>query len=114
MKTFLIIVGCLVVFFVLQTMLTEQKNSEKEVNGSYAPSWISGIDSPDFVEISKALVKNNISGCGSYYIKKSTKWDNEYLVACTSDGETYNYHIVFTASGSVTSVSGKGITPPVQ
>ncbi len=53
----------------------------------------------EFRDISTALSKNNIRVCGEYYVR--LVGDNEYLVACTPDGQTWNYFIVWSRVGSV-------------
>lgn len=53
----------------------------------------------EFKDISTALSKNNIRVCGEYYVR--LVGDKEYLVACTPDGETWNYFIVWSRVGSV-------------
>lgn len=64
--------------------------------------------------ISRALVKANVTGCGEYYVRSSKQNpEREYLVACTKDGSSYTYYIVFTASESLSGpYDGSDITKP--
>lgn len=45
------------------------------------------------MKISKIFVSNNISGCGEFYIHEIT--NNEFAVACTSDGQNWIYYVVY-------------------
>ncbi len=51
----------------------------------YPMPWTSP-EGNTLLQISKALLKNNISGCGEYHYRKSTADRGEYLIACSSDG----------------------------
>lgn len=39
------------------------------------------------------LSQNGVRGCGEFHIKEITS--NEFLVACTSDGENWKYYGVY-------------------
>lgn len=45
-------------------------------------------------DLSIALAHNKISGCGQFEHRRHVKGD-EYLVACTRDGERWTGYIVF-------------------
>lgn len=44
-------------------------------------------------KISKILAKNNITGCGEYYIYEITR--NEFALACTPDGVNWTYYVIY-------------------
>lgn len=83
--------------------------NKKDYN--YQPEWREPLKS-DINEISRILVKNNIVGCGEYFVKDRLNDPSEHLVACTSDGVSFNYYIVFTNTEKVLNVNGDGIIPP--
>ena len=70
-------------------------NNKKAINETYIGEWVSANNS-EAQKITKTLIKNNISGCGEYYVKESTENNNEYLVACSSDGKNWNLYIVWS------------------
>ena len=57
------------------------------------------------VEISRALAKNNIRGCGEFKYKPSTDNVNkdigEFLVRCTADGKTWVSYLVWAGIDNV-------------
>jgi len=57
----------------------------------YKKDWKPAGD--NLAKISKVLVKNSIYGCGEYYIFEITS--NEYALACTSDGVSWSYYVVY-------------------
>lgn len=57
----------------------------------YKNDWKPAGD--NLAKIGKVLVKNNIYGCGEYYIFEITS--NEFALACTSDGVLWNYYVVY-------------------
>lgn len=40
-------------------------------------------------EVSRALAKNNISGCGEYRWTENPQHKNEFIVQCTRDGKKW-------------------------
>jgi len=77
------------------TINYESKNSSGvdniEQTKVYKNDWKPAGD--NLAKISKVLVKNNIYGCGEYYIFEITS--NEFAIACTGDGANWNYYVVY-------------------
>ncbi|WP_316817755.1 hypothetical protein [Pedobacter nyackensis] len=57
-------------------------------------------------------MKNNVSGCGEFFIKKKNRSSSTYAVACTSDGKTFNYYLVWPNIEEVMPIEDDGITKP--
>lgn len=51
--------------------------------------------------ITKALAKNQISGCGEYKYRPHKSASNEYLVYCTRDGSHWTAYLVWDLIGKV-------------
>ena len=64
--------------------------AEMSLQERYQGSWRTDFN----VGISRALVKNDISGCGEYKYKESSKNKNEYIVRCTHDSINWTSYIV--------------------
>lgn len=61
---------------------------------TYSKSWRSPQGS-EFTEIGKIIVAKGIKVCGEYYIKEIEL--NEYVIACSADGTTWHYFVVYTS-----------------
>ena len=72
----------------------------KTISETYTGEWVSATNS-EVQKITKTLIKNNISGCGEYYVKESKENNNEYLVACSSDVKNWNLYIVWSEIGEI-------------
>lgn len=70
--------------------------SKEEINKNYPLPWREP-QGQEFISIQQTLIKNNVKGCGEYYIR-SSKDDAEYLVGCTRDGRVWTYYIIWTAT----------------
>mgnify|MGYP007022264338 CR=1 FL=1 len=57
----------------------------------YPGPWVSDVD----LAITRALIRNNVSGCGQYKYRSSSQNSGEYLVYCSRDGETWTAYIVW-------------------
>ncbi len=77
---------------------TDKSNSKIEDN--FEQEWRSP-ETSEFLPIGKVIVKNRIRGCGEYRVKMNLHNSNEYLVACTSDGEIWNNYLTKLNEGSV-------------
>jgi hypothetical protein len=73
------------------------EKSKVSLSDQYPGSWTSDFN----MEITKALSKNGVGGCGEYEFKVSPNSSSEYLVRCTRDGKTWTLYQVLTTSGSV-------------
>ena len=68
-------------------------------NKTYTKSWREPYDGSETVAITRIMVKNNITGCGIYYVKVVTP--GEYVLACTSDTVNWTYYVVYTNLGKI-------------
>jgi hypothetical protein len=86
------------------------KESEKELTAEqiYPGPW----REPTMEEIrviSIALSRSDIPGCGEYYVRKSSHYTNEYLIACNYhyiEKGRWEYYIVWALTGKAMSVRG--------
>ena len=72
--------------------------SELSLNDRYPSPWRSDTD----INISRAIVTNNIGSCGQYKYRESKFDKGEYLVHCTSDGINWIAYFVWAKIGRVT------------
>jgi len=71
---------------------------QSEIDAEYPPPFREDFN----MEITKVLVKNGVTGCGTYKYRASTKpSDKEYLVYCSRDGKTWTAYMVFIYTGKV-------------
>ena len=93
---------------------TSQKKAGTVIddNRTYSLSWRSPTDN-EFADIGRIMVKNNVTGCGEYYVKEVTS--GEFVAACTSDGKNWNYYVVYTKIDKIYLANNemlKKLTPP--
>lgn len=65
---------------------------------TYSESWRSPYGT-EYSEIGKIIVQNGIKVCGEYYVKEVET--NEYVIACSADGTTWDYFVVYTSLGKI-------------
>jgi len=75
-------------------------SNQGDINSTYPEPW-KDPTGEEYQKIGKALVKNNITGCGEYYVRLSAENKGEYLVACSRDGESWSYYLVWTGIDEV-------------
>jgi hypothetical protein len=79
---------------------SSKSHKDLTVDEQYPKPW-RDPNREELLAIGQTLVKNNISGCGEYYIRPSSQSTGEYLVGCSSDGTTWTYYMVWTAIQNV-------------
>lgn len=107
---FVVVILVIVGIFNRNTGKTVKTNGQ-EINDGYSLSWQSP-STEQVSQIGRILAKNNISGCGEFYVKTKTGSDSELAVACTADGESFHYYLVWLASEAVTCIKDDGIAKP--
>mgnify|MGYP006948856663 CR=1 FL=1 len=70
------------------------------VDEQYPKPWREP-NNEEFVSIGKTLVKNNVTGCGEYYLRSSSQSKGSYLVGCSSDGTNWTYYMVWVYAEKV-------------
>jgi len=100
-----LILAIIVIFFLSKT------RKEGNPDDKYSSEWQSP-SGDEIALISPILVKERISGCGEYRLKQATGSDSEYLLACTSDGDNWNFYVVWTSSKEVMGPLSDKFTPP--
>jgi len=83
---------------------------ENSIMSDFPGRWFLSTDGDDGIEITKMLIKHNISGCGYFSYKKSND-RGYYLVACSNDCEFWNYYLVYTNSEDVLGPYSNDIGP---
>ncbi len=63
----------------------------------YKQKWREPYDK-EFLPIGRALVKNDITDCGEYYVRESSLDPGEYIIGCTADGKKFQYYLVWTST----------------
>jgi len=92
---FMVLLGlitAIIVFFFFGSNGTGNNviNDEK----TYSESWRSPYGT-EYSDIGKIIVENKIKVCGEYHVKEIKS--NEYIIACSADGTTWNYFVVYTS-----------------
>jgi hypothetical protein len=67
----------------------------------------------EIVSLARVFVSNNINGCGIFYVKNVDS--GKYLVACSDDGETWQYYITWPDLNEIYSANDEmltKLTPP--
>ena len=59
---------------------------------TYTKEWRSP-QGDEYSKIGKLMIKNNITGCGEYHVKEIET--NEYIIACSRDGENWSYYVAW-------------------
>ncbi|WMI65387.1 hypothetical protein RBH94_15145 [Aestuariibaculum sp. YM273] len=90
--TFILIgIICFVGFYIVGS--NSESSSVITDEQTYSQSWRSPRGT-EFTEIGRIIVSNGIKVCGEYYIKEIE--DKEYVIACSSDGSSWDYFVVYT------------------
>ena len=76
------------------------------IDYKYPKPWIETFN----IEISRALIKNKVSGCGQLKYREDRERSGEFLVYCTTDGHNYQSYLVWTNTGKVIGPDNKHIT----
>jgi hypothetical protein len=108
-KILLIVVG---IILIRSLFNTEEPKTIINDTVTYQQSWRSPEGS-EYAEIGKLIVQNNIKICGEYHVKKVTT--GEYVIACSADGNNWQYFVAYTKIGKFYRASDEMIvklTPP--
>ncbi|MDQ3073272.1 MAG: hypothetical protein M3Q97_08435 [Bacteroidota bacterium] len=88
--------------------------SRPTVEEQYPLPWREPVvgERNEHIEIGRALVKNDITVCGSYYVRQSSDSKSAYLVGCTPDGKSWHYYVVWTYTKDVMPLAETGFESP--
>jgi hypothetical protein len=75
----------------LVVLLLTGCSDKQPINERFPTSW-STIEGEERTLITEALAANDIKDCGELYIKRNPKEEEEYLLACTKDGQAWRYY----------------------
>lgn len=83
----------IVVYFLYTVTTKESRIAGNVIEDpvTYSMEWRSPTKE-EIVFIGQLMIKSNISGCGEYHLKAL---NNEYIIACTPDGEHWNYYVAW-------------------
>lgn len=86
----------LVSFLIFSVYACGQSKKQKEltIDERYPKPW-KEPNGQELLVISQTLIKKNVTGCGEYYLRKSSQDSGEYLIGCTSDGVNWSYYIIW-------------------
>lgn len=79
------------------TTTTTTATTTESMASKYPGPWSSDFN----LNISKALVKHNASGCGELWHRAAKDSSTEHLVYCTPSGTTWTAYLVWESSGDV-------------
>lgn len=88
-------------------------NSKKPLQAQYHEQW----DEPNgwhLTNIGKVLIKKGVKTCGEYYVRQSKDQEGEWLIACTPDGQSWNYFQVWVGIDEAQQVIDESIVPPTR
>lgn len=88
-----------------------ENTNAQEIQNNYSKTWTSP-STAQVLKIGRALYKNNISGCGDFYFKTKNRSESVFMVACTADGKSYRYYLVWPNIEEVMPIEDDGITKP--
>lgn len=96
---FMVFLGLIIpvmIFFYFDSSGTASNviNDEK----TYSENWRSPYGT-EYGDIGKIIVQNGIKVCGEYYVKEIQT--NEYVIACSANGTTWDYFVVYTSLGKI-------------
>lgn len=102
----LIVIGLIYMFLPTKTKYESDGDEDYSTQSAagtsdYYSTWIESTETSQFVEIVQALTQNNVTLCGSFYTKQNKKYRDEYLIACTPNGNIWYYYQVWTTSKKV-------------
>lgn len=106
------VILCLVIACVIYGYLNNKPEGAPDAR--FENDWQSGIDNEHFAKISKLMVENNIGGCGEMYSRENTEHNNEFLIACTSDGSNFKYYLAWPNIDKIMAVKDEGFAKPNQ
>lgn len=97
MKTlFKVIFIFIALFFVIGYFSDDEGSTMIDDKRTYELSWREPYGD-ELGKISRLMVQKNISNCGEYHLKEIE--NGEYIIACTSDGENWNYYVAWPNIG---------------
>lgn len=100
----IVVIGLIaLVYFGEKTETSHKKPAEQQ----YSKYWRE--PGAELGPIAITLKKSGAEGCGEFYVRQNG--DNEWLVACTSDRQTWTYYRVWPNIGKATTISDP-MTPP--
>ncbi len=76
----------------------------------YETSWQS--PGAQLAPIAIIMGRNRVSGCGEFHIKQRNDGSNEYLVACSSDGKSWTYYLVWLGTGNISGPLSDSLSKP--
>lgn len=85
--------------FVVLLMIIPFSNENKVEKKPASLTWRTPKAGYELREIGKTILRNNVSGCGEYYLKLIT--EGEYLIACSADGFLWDYYVVYPNLGKI-------------
>jgi hypothetical protein len=86
-------VGGIILLIILYIMGSNGSGGVITDDRTYSEKWRTPYRS-ELREIGKIITQNGIKVCGEYYLKEIET--NEYIIACSADGTTWVYFVVYT------------------
>ncbi len=84
--------GAIFLLFIITNKCAGSASNIIDDTRTYDQSWRSP-NVEELREISRLMIKNNVSGCGEYHIKEIE--NSEFVVACTVDGKNWTYYVAW-------------------
>jgi hypothetical protein len=82
----LLILAILGIWYFTSRISNKNKKSDED---EYAMPWRNASDK-ELLNIGRVMISNKVDDCGEYFVKEIE--NDEYLIACSSDGENWTYY----------------------
>lgn len=91
--------------------LDKPLTNRERINKHYEPEWQNAEVQMESM-IRDQLKENSISACLDLYVKKSRDGEGGMALACTDDGEHYNFYILDYRVSRLDKLNDDGIVKP--
>ena len=95
----------LIIIFLLLVLIGKFTNDKTNKKSEIQPKSISWKlpDTSQFYAFGRLMISNGIKGCGEYYLKRIGS--DEFMIACTKDGNNWDYYIASPKSDKINLVN---------
>lgn len=80
-------------FAIVLTASACSQSKTVSVNERYPMPW-KEVTGKEMINIGRVMVKNNLTGCGEYYVRPAKEITDDYLVSCSRDGKQWDFFIL--------------------
>lgn len=77
---------------------------DRDIYEDYPGAWYSPVKGL-LIQIGRILLNQDIKGKGDIHVKNHKRHDDEYLLACSQDGENWDYYFFYPNKQSIVKTS---------